>query len=247
MSGDVVPKLPTRRSPNVWVGIAEFTRTMHEAVVADPTAVWARITGAAVALLPKVRHASITVVDNRSVVQSRACTDRHAAAVDEVQQCYLQGPSIDAARNHEAVHVGDLGAESRWPTFVANGGSTPIRSLLAFPLFQYEGSWGALTLYADESQCFADEPGQIAEAFSHNAAVIVEASHRERQLHHLLTNRDIIGQAKGVLMERFGIDAVTAFAMLAELSDRQHQSVPTVARKLLRAKPGQPAARRASR
>jgi GAF domain-containing protein len=246
-AGAVLPKLPTRRPPNIWLGIAEFTRTMHEAVAADPAAVWSRITSGAVALVPNAAHASIMVVDNRPMVQSRACTDRHATALDEVAQCYLQGPGVDAAREHETVHVTDLATEDRWPTLVANRGSTPIRAMLALPLFSYENSWGALMLSADEPGAFADEAGEVAEAFAHNAAVIVEASHRERQLHHLLTNRDIIGQAKGVLMERFGIDAVAAFSMLAQLSDRQHQSVPTVARKLLRAKPGPPAARRASR
>jgi AmiR/NasT family two-component response regulator len=44
-----------------------------------------------------------------------------------------------------------------------------------------------------------------------------------------LTNRDLIGQARGILMERFAIDPVTAFSLLAQLSKDRRQSVSAVA------------------
>lgn len=234
---DVGPGVSTASMPSVCVKIAEFTHALHGTVGADPTAVWGRITGAASSYLNDVDHASITVIDNRETVHSRASTDRQAAAADDIQQCYLQGPGIEAAREGSTRRIDNIGSEIRWPTFVANASAaTPIRSIMTFPLFANDNSSGALNLFADEPDAFAGEAALLAEVFAHNAAVIVEAAHRERQLHHLLTNRDIIGQAKGVLMERYGIDAVAAFALMAQLSNQRGQSIPAVARRLLRKK-----------
>jgi GAF domain-containing protein len=234
---DVGQDVSTTSVPSVCVKIAEFTHALHGAVGSDPTAVWARITSAAPSYLADVDHASITVIDNRETVHSRASTDRQAAAADDIQQCYLQGPGIEAARGHETQRIDNIGSENRWPTFVANASAaTPIRSIITFPLYANETTSGALNLFADQPDVFSGESGLLAEVFAHNAAVIVEAAHRERQLHHLLTNRDIIGQAKGVLMERYAIDAVAAFALMAQLSSQRGQSVPAVARRLLRKK-----------
>ncbi|MGU3498340.1 ANTAR domain-containing protein [Mycobacterium sp. C31M] len=41
---------------------------------------------------------------------------------------------------------------------------------------------------------------------------------RERQFQTALGSRDLIGQAKGILMERFDIDVVAAFNTLRSLS-----------------------------
>jgi AmiR/NasT family two-component response regulator len=49
----------------------------------------------------------------------------------------------------------------------------------------------------------------------------------------VLTNRHAIAQAKGILMELFTIDPVTAFSMLAQLSKDCRQPVSAVARGLV--------------
>ncbi len=52
---------------------------------------------------------------------------------------------------------------------------------------------------------------------AHAASAIIASRHGE-QLEAALNTRDTIGQAKGVIMERFNVDAVRAFDMLRELS-----------------------------
>jgi AmiR/NasT family two-component response regulator len=64
--------------------------------------------------------------------------------------------------------------------------------------------------------------------------VVVDAAHRETRIHQVLANREIVGQAKGLLMERFNVDAVAASFLINELADRHGQSVPATARTLLR-------------
>jgi len=48
-----------------------------------------------------------------------------------------------------------------------------------------------------------------------------------------LANRDIIGQAKGIVMERFHLDATRAFALLARLSQTENIKLRDIATKLV--------------
>jgi hypothetical protein len=53
------------------------------------------------------------------------------------------------------------------------------------------------------------------------------------QLQRAIETRDIIGQAKGMVMERFGIDAAAAFKLLVRLSQQTNTRVEQIARKLI--------------
>lgn len=53
------------------------------------------------------------------------------------------------------------------------------------------------------------------------------------QLRHAIETRDIIGQAKGMLMERFDVDAAAAFGLLTRLSQESNTRLAHVAQKLV--------------
>lgn len=53
------------------------------------------------------------------------------------------------------------------------------------------------------------------------------------QLHRALESRDIIGQAKGMLMERFDIDAAAAFTLLSTLSQQSNTRLAVIAQKVV--------------
>ncbi|MEE6134922.1 ANTAR domain-containing protein [Mycobacterium sp. 050128] len=53
------------------------------------------------------------------------------------------------------------------------------------------------------------------------------------QLQRAVETRDIIGQAKGMLMERFNVDAAAAFDLLAKLSQEANIRLVDIARKLV--------------
>lgn len=53
------------------------------------------------------------------------------------------------------------------------------------------------------------------------------------QLRRAVESRDIIGQAKGMLMERFSIDADAAFDLLVKLSQRSNTPVAVIAQKIV--------------
>ncbi|MET0898458.1 MAG: ANTAR domain-containing protein [Mycobacterium sp.] len=64
--------------------------------------------------------------------------------------------------------------------------------------------------------------------------LLQQSSEREiAQLHKALQTRDILGQAKGMLMERYDIDASAAFELLRKLSQDSNTRVEIVAGRLL--------------
>ena len=63
------------------------------------------------------------------------------------------------------------------------------------------------------------------------AFALAEAQ-RADQLHAALDNRDVIGQAKGILMARHSITADTAFGILSRVSQAENMKLAEIARHL---------------
>jgi AmiR/NasT family two-component response regulator len=66
-----------------------------------------------------------------------------------------------------------------------------------------------------------------------HAAAAILASREGDQLQSALSTRDRIGQAKGIIMERFGIEDVRAFAMLRQLSQDSNMKLVDVAQRVI--------------
>lgn len=66
-----------------------------------------------------------------------------------------------------------------------------------------------------------------------HAAVALIADDERLQFQSALASRDIIGQAKGMIMERFAVDAVRAFELLRSLSQNTNTRLAEVAEELV--------------
>lgn len=193
-----------------------------------------RFTAGAVTHIPGVAHAAITLVPDQGEIRSVGFTDATALLIEREQQRHLQGPTIEAARKQQTCFVADLGAEARWPDFApAATASTPVRSILSIPLPGHPGAGAALSLYADSATAFSPTTQQVAQVFATHASIAMESGRRVRHYRQALTRRDAIGQAKGMLMERFSLDAATAFSLLAKLSEEHETSVAVTARQMM--------------
>ena len=69
--------------------------------------------------------------------------------------------------------------------------------------------------------------------FAAHSSVAWNSARRDEQFRHALASRDIIGQAKGMIMERYGVDAVQAFEVLRKLSQDSNVPLVEVARGLV--------------
>lgn len=101
--------------------------------------------------------------------------------------------------------------------------------MLSFRLFSHSDTIGALNLYARGADAFTDRDAHLGTLFAAHAAMAMSATMTQANLSTALDNRDLIGQAKGILMERFKVDDVTAFTLLAEAASRTNRKVRDIA------------------
>ncbi|MDY6997329.1 MAG: GAF and ANTAR domain-containing protein [Actinomycetota bacterium] len=152
--------------------------------------------------------------------------------LDELQKRTGIGPCIDASRDQAVVTVGDMAAESRWPNFVAAATGLGISSMLCVPLWVDDRRLGSLSLYGESPEVFGDGAKRLAELYATHAAIALADALRTEQLRRAMASRDVIGQAKGVLMERHRITSEEAFEMLKQVSRQVDRKVVDIAESL---------------
>ena len=192
-----------------------------------------RIVALAVKTVAGADHAGVSLVVGNHV-ETPAQNDATPQAIDELQNEVGEGPCLDAIREHEVFETGDLAAETRWPRFSTEAVErTGVHSVLAMRLYSHEHTLGALNLYGQARDAFDDGDRSIAAIFAAHAAVALRAAQQQQQLAEAVETRDIIGQAKGILMARQGVDEATAFEILRDGSNRMHRKLRDVARRVV--------------
>ena len=123
-------------------------------------------------------------------------------------------------------------AEDRWPKFSAGALELGAVSMLAFQLYVDGDNLGALNLYGRKANSFDDESEYVGLLFASHAAIAFAGAEKVRHLNVALVRRDLIGQAKGILMERFKITAEQAFRTLVRVSQDNNRKLFDVAEEL---------------
>jgi GAF domain-containing protein len=188
------------------------------------------ITAAAVDAVPGAEDAGISFVVDRSRIEARAPTGEHPTALDTLQDQLDQGPCYSAIREHQTVHAPDLATEDRWPRFAAAARERGVGSMLTVRLHRTaDEELGALNLYASTPHAFDTDSEAIARIFAVHAALALAAAEREEHLEAALRSRDRIGQAKGILMERYKLTPEQAFAVLASIASHTNRKLRDIA------------------
>ena len=199
----------------------------------DPGAVLAAIVAAAVALVPGTDEGSISVVLGRRRVMSEAPTGDLPRLADAIQEEVQQGPCLDAAYRHRTVRIPDMNTEQRWPLFAARALELGAGSMLALQLYVEGDDLGALNLYARTPGSFTDDSEQMGLLVAAHAAVAYIGARKQSNAARALLHRDLIGQAKGMLMERYQISADRAFLLLTRISQNNNRKLHQVAEELI--------------
>ena len=220
---------------NAYKRIAELAREMSEHLPSNSATALNELIHNAVDHIPGARYAGITVVSRQDKgVATPAATDEYPRVLDALQQKHHQGPCFDAAVEHESYHVNDLMDETRWPLFCTDAlVQTPIRSIAAFQLFTTRDAVGALNLYSDDPGAFDQESRDLGYIFAAHAATVWGALQRGEQFRSALASRDTIGQAKGMIMERYSVNAIQAFDLLRKLSQESNIRLYEIALQLV--------------
>jgi len=200
----------------------------------------ARVVQLAVETIDGCDYAGVSLLRGRDI-ESPAQTDEMVGIADRLQVRLSEGPCLSAIREHQTVQIDDLSTDQRWPQWGPKvSRELGVRSMLAFQLYNSRASLGALNLYSKHTNAFDDDALGVGLVFASHAAVALTGAQIEENLQRAVQTRNLIGQAQGILMERFALSADKAFELLRRVSQQQNVKLRDVAMRLVttRATPG---------
>ena len=195
-----------------------------------------KIVATAVQLVAGAEAGGISMIEDSEVTHRKATT--YGVTKLAQLQCELrEGPCIsamDEPAEDGVVLADDLaGAEGeRWPRFSPCAVEAGYRSMLSTHLAVADGVRAALDLYASRPYAFSEDDRRIAALFALHAAPLLNGTREAQRFERALQSRDVIGQAKGILIERYGVDDTEAFQMLGKASQNTNIKLATVAESL---------------
>jgi GAF domain-containing protein len=199
----------------------------------------AQITAAAVEVLPEVQLCSITIRHQDGKLTTAAPTDELLYDLDAQQYELQEGPCYEAATDEQYVVSSDLAGDDRFPRYGAAAAEVGIRAQIGVRLFESPRSHGALNLYSTSTGAFADIES-LSALFVHQAAQAIAHAREIDNLSQALQSRTIIGQAVGIVMERYGLSDERAFAFLQRLSSHRNVKLRMVAQEFIETVGGSP-------
>jgi hypothetical protein len=207
--------------------IAEIVQELYGRGDVDSDTVIAELAEHAAVEIPGAQYAGVTVTRNGRQIDTPAATHKWPILLDEIQQRHREGPCLTAAWEEKTIHVKDLETDERFPLYARDVlAKTPIRSVMSFQMWIAGETMGALNVYAESANVFGTETREIGLVFAAHSSVAWNAARRDEQFKKALASRDVIGQAKGMLMERYSVSAIQAFDLMRKLS--QDSNTPLI-------------------
>lgn len=188
---------------------------------------------AALELVPGADEGSVSVVLGRKNIGSRAPSGDLPRRIDALQMETNEGPCLQAAYENSTVRVPDMSSEKRWPLFAQRATEAGAHGMLSIQLWVEGDDFGSLNLYSNEANAFTDESENIGLLVASHGAIAFAGTEQTRQLTDAIDSRDIIGQAKGILMERHKLTGHQAFSVLSQASQRSNTKLTDVAFELI--------------
>lgn len=210
--------------------LSELARSLQDQE--DLEATLATMVSAVLDLVPGAAEASISVVEARRTISSHAPSSDLPLDIDRLQEKTGEGPCMDAAWEEKIVRVPDFHTEDRWPAFAPAAAAAGAQSSLSFQLWVEADNLGALNIYGNAPGAFDEESEQIGLLVAAHAAVAFADAQQISGLKEALATRDLIGQAKGILMERYKITDQQAFLLLTRASSRTNIKLRAIAEHL---------------
>lgn len=211
--------------------VAEAAREIQPDRRADLEKTAENITTAAIVVVPGATEAAITLVERRErSVRTLGPTGQIPIHLNQVQQQAQAGPCLTALWDVPQVHA-LIDTEARWPEYTAAAVELGVRQVLSLRLYVHDQDHvlGALSLYCTDPAGFDADAIAVAEAYAAHAAIAMDSIQQQDTLRQAIDTRDLIGQAKGILMERHRITPDAAFKKLVTASQHTNNPLRAVA------------------
>ncbi|MFI5695871.1 GAF and ANTAR domain-containing protein [Kribbella sp. NPDC051586] len=208
---------------------AELAVEMHDAAGVEET-IDAVVQFALQAL--DCSHAGVALYTRGGQPEIPAVTDPVVAEIYKFQLGSQDGPLMAAMQERTPILVRDTACDERWPEWSLLVGSLGVRSVLDVPLMLGR-TVGVLGLYSRYPDGFSADDEAIAHILARHASVAVGTAREEATMAAAVDARKLVGQAMGILMERFDVDGDRAFAILKRYSQDTNTKLRDVAQKLV--------------
>ncbi|AYY11855.1 ANTAR domain-containing protein [Actinobacteria bacterium YIM 96077] len=166
-------------------------------------------------------------------LEAARSSDERAGRADTLQDALREGPVVNAARTHKTYLVRDIASDGRWPRWGPLVVDLGLHSVVSTCLYTERHTIGTLNVYSSEPGALSEEDAENIQVFASHAAVAIESAQEGDGLRRAIETRNVIGQAQGLLMERYGLDARRAFDVLRRYSQETNTKLRTVAERLV--------------
>lgn len=201
----------------------------------------ARLVDSATATIPQTESATVSILRGDEA-RTAAASHCWAAKLDEHQYAAQDGPCMHAARTGRLVRLDTAGSD-RWAEFCDAAREQQVAVALGAPLLIDEDiaqTTAALNLTSAHPQGFDPVDEALLELFTHALSTAINHAYRHQharglvdQLGRALDTRDVIGQAKGLLMARHRCGPDEAFEHLRHASQQANLKLHQVAARLV--------------
>jgi GAF domain-containing protein len=178
-------------------------------------------------------YAGIAVAGRGRRSEIPAVTDPVVAGIYQAQLTSGNGPMTVCMTERVPVLVTDTVLDGRWPEWAAQVSALGVRSVFDVPLETAAGTVGVMGLYSDRPDAFTADDQAIAHVLARHATVAIANARHDATLMQAIDARKLVGQAMGILMERFDLDSDRAFELLKRYSQDNNLKLRDVAEHLV--------------
>jgi GAF domain-containing protein len=180
---------------------------------------------------------SVTLIHHKQI-ETAASTSERAVRADQLQYELDEGPCLDAAWRHETFQIEDLATDQHYPRWSRRvAAELGFRGIVAYQLFTTEDTLGALNVYTEDPHPYESVDRAEGLLVATHAAIALQGARKEQQLSSALLSRNLIGQAQGILMERYQLSATRAFDFLARTSQDSNTKLVEIAQRVVDTRP----------
>ena len=183
--------------------------------------------------VPGFDHVGISTRHKDGRIETLAGTDQLVWDLDDLQYSLDEGPCVDSIKRSTVMLVEHAADDGRWPRYMPQAVERGLRAQLALRLTRDGEAFGGINLYSTASDTIDEDAPLIAELFATHAALALGWAREEEQLNEALSTRKMIGQAIGILMERYRIDQDRALQFLMRASQTSNVKLRDIAEELV--------------
>ncbi len=175
----------------------------------------------------------IMLRDDRNRYHPTGISDPRAAAAVELETITGEGPWRSQIPAPRSTLIQDTIDDPRWPQWGPGVAGIGLRSLLSIRLSTARAELGFLNFCSTNPGRLAVADNAVAYLLACHAAIAIDSAQQTATLTEAIDARTVVGQAQGILMTQYGMNATQSFAVLRRYSQDANIKLRDVAHRVI--------------